>query len=227
MDQVCPVCACSSVPTSVEGLWCCGNCTHRFQYPLEVTKRYDFDYVHTRYDTYTTTDFMSHLRLGFVRSIHPQPGRLLDVGYGNGSFLRLAQKAGYDVYGNDVHGCGEKYGIREVSLNGEAWDVVTFFDSLEHFESLELPRQICRNAHAVVVSVPCLPDAEQDISTWRHYRPGEHLHYFTERSLAELLGAKLRVACLDLEDAVRGDRKGDWNIMTCAYVESPCVTEPL
>jgi SAM-dependent methyltransferase len=227
MDQACPVCGCYSTPSSVEGLWRCQNCTHLFQHPLEVTKQYNYEYVHNRYDSYGTTDLMSHLRLGFVRAVQPRCSRLLDVGYGNGSFLKLAQKAGYDVYGNDVHGCGEKFGIREVSLNGAAWDVVTFFDSLEHFSSLELPRKVCQRALAVVISVPCLPDREEDIPAWKHYRPGEHLHYFTERSLAEFMGAKVRVACLDLEDAVRGDRQGDWNIMTSAYVESPCVVESL
>lgn len=217
----CPVCKNECVvPSSVEGLRRCRECTHLFQYPLEVTAKYDYTYIHDRYESYPTTDAMSHLRLGFVRAVHPKPGRLLDVGYGNGSFLKVATKAGYDAFGNDVHGCGEKFGIREVNLNGAAWDIVTFFDSLEHFASLDLPRHVCRQSNTVIVSVPCLPDKEAEISAWRHYRPGEHLHYFTPMSLGLFMEGKKLKACLDLEDTIRGSRKnGNWNILTAAFTK--------
>lgn len=217
-DPVCPVCLHDfTEATSVGKLRRCKVCTHLFQWPLKVTADYGYEYVHERYEAYPTTDAMSHMRVGFLRAIHPGGGRLLDVGYGNGSFLKVAQKAGYDAFGNDVHGCGHRFGVRDVELNGDKWDVVTFFDSLEHFTSLALPREVCRNASTVIVSVPCMPKQECEISTWKHYRPGEHLHYFTEKSLDIFMTGKRRVACLDLEDTIRGDRNGEWNILTAAW----------
>lgn len=194
----------------------CPSCDHIFQWPLEVKARYDYQYVHSRYDSYPTTDTMSHLRLGFVQAVSPHKGRLLDVGYGNGSFLKLAAKAGFDTFGNDVHGCGERYGIREVNLNGTSWDIVTFFDSLEHFADLSLPRHVCQNAGRVVISVPHRPH-HRDIPGWKHYRPGEHLHLFCVRSLDRFLEGKRREAAVALEDVIRGSRGGIPNIMTYAY----------
>jgi len=218
-DIPCPVCGHVTRPSSIEGLWRCLTCTHLFQHPLEITAEYNYEYVHDRYESYPTTDAMSHLRLGFVRAFHPKPGRLLDVGYGNGSFLKVAERAGYETFGNDVHGCGEKFGIREVNLNGAVWDVVTFFDSLEHFSSLELPRHVCSQASTVIVSVPAIPEDEKDIPGWKHYRPGEHLHYFTRQSLDAFMHPKVRKGCLNLEDTIRGDRGGQWNVMTAAFVK--------
>jgi len=217
-DLACPVCLRGFTEAiSVGNLRRCKFCTHLFQWPLEVTAEYGYEYVHERYEAYPTTDAMSHLRVGFLRAVHPNPGRLLDVGYGNGSFLKVAQKAGYDVYGNDVHGCGHRFGVRDAELNGDKWDVVTFFDSLEHFPSLVLPREVCLQASTVIVSVPCMPSNECDIPDWKHYRPGEHLHYFTKKSLDVFMAGKQRVACLDLEDTIRGDRNGEWNILTAAW----------
>lgn len=214
----CPVCQYDdTIPSSVRGLQRCNICDHIFQHPLEVTANYDYQYVQHRYESYTTTDAMSHLRLGFLRAMHPKPGKLLDVGYGNGAFLKLAAKAGYDAYGNDVHGCGEKFGVRDVGLNGDAWDIVTFFDSLEHFPDLELPRQVCKRAGTVIVSIPCRPEHECEIPMWKHFRPGEHLHYFSQRSLGVFMEGKRRFACLDLEDTIRGDRHGQWNILTAVW----------
>jgi hypothetical protein len=158
--------------------------------------------------------------------MHPSGGKLLDVGYGNGAFLKLAGKAGFTAFGNDVHGCGHQFGVHDVSLNGDHYDVVTFFDSLEHFASLERPREVCRLATTVIVSMPCLPESEADIPTWKHFRPGEHLHYFTERSLARFMGDKFCLTCLNLEDTVRGDRHGDWNITTSAWRALPIEADP-
>lgn len=214
----CPVCMRNSAfPSSVPGLHRCRDCDHIFQRPLAVTASYNYQYVKQRYEAYATTDLMSHLRLGFMRAMHPKPGRLLDVGYGNGSFLKLAAKAKYDTFGNDVHGCGEQFGVRDACLNGDTWDVITFFDSLEHFPDLTLPRQVCKQAVLVIVSIPCRPEDEREILSWKHYRPGEHLHYFSPQSLSVFMEGKQPLACLDLEDTIRGDRCGQWNILTSAW----------
>lgn len=76
--------------------------------------------------------------------------RLLDIGCGTGVFLNEAGKKGYEVYGIDfdkenVKTAKERYGIENVyvrSVNGiardffkEKFDVITFFEVLEHLES--------------------------------------------------------------------------------------------
>lgn len=209
----CPVCSelagrCSDM------LFRCLACNHIFQYPAIVECVYDKEYVATRYDVYEMTLLMSYLRLGFVKSF-VDGGKLLDVGYGNGSFLKLAAKNGFDVYGKDVHGAD--YGIREIELSAHVWNLVTFFDSLEHFPDLISVREI--RAECIIVSTPYRPVSFPNDLSWKHYRPGEHLHYFSENSLMTLFLNMNFVGSFMVEDAVRGSRNGEPNILTCVFSE--------
>lgn len=76
--------------------------------------------------------------------------RLLDVGCGAGIFLNEAKKKGYEAYGIDfdkenVKIAKERYGIANVyvdgvdglarEFSGKKFDVITFFEVLEHLES--------------------------------------------------------------------------------------------
>lgn len=195
-----------------------------------TTVRYDREYVADRYDRYTTTDAMSALRLTLVESVTGvRAGRLLDVGYGNGSFIRHATANGWDAYGCDVNTAPYE-GVRRVALpsegygHGERYDVITFFDSLEHFESLQEVRKVCYHADWIVVSCPCPPDSfplREYISEckWRHLRPGEHHHHFTANALEALFTLLPYAADVvyvgNDEDAIRGAREnGEQNIMT-------------
>ena len=218
---MCPVCRTERIELD-EVLSTCPVCKHIWQTGLVITTVYDANYVRARYDAYPTTEAMSYLRLGFLKA-YTQRGRILDIGYGNGSFLRKAAKAGFDTFGNDVHGAD--YGVREVPLveaaNG-SWDVVTFFDSLEHFSDLSLPRAIASRARVVVISIPCRPDGFPAHKEWRHYRPGEHLHYFSRYSL-ELFFSEHHVVASrsDVEDTIRGRLPGgEQNILTLALIPS-------
>lgn len=206
---VCPICESTQFLSRVDLLHC-QDCTHLFQFPAAIRVKYDADYLAT-YSRYPE-EAMSHLRVGFLKSF-VQGGRLLDVGYGTGSFVRTAMKAGFDAYGTDVHGVD--CGVRECSLaSDESWDVVTFFDSLEHFVDLSVVRDLGRRAGLVVVSLPKTPRDFALDQGWRHYKPGEHLHYFNEQSIARLFEDKKLLATSDVEDAVRGRLREEQNILT-------------
>lgn len=220
----CPVCSssgCNRVFVE-DSLSCCrcSRCYHVYQDPPEIKVFYDSQYVADRYDRYASASAMSYLRTGFVKSFSSN-GTLLDVGYGNGDFIKAAMKAGFDAFGSDVHGLGEKYGVREVPLaNTKNWGVVTFFDSLEHFADFSVVRGLCERATLVVVSVPQMPVwwPSARIREWRHYRPGEHLHYFTLESLQALFSRKVLLAASDVEDTVRGKLPGgEQNILTAVF----------
>lgn len=211
----CPICR-SLLSRSVQHPECklsvCDVCSHVFEDPPVVTAKYDRDYILQRYAKYPTTDSMSYLRLGLLKG-YVTYGRLLDVGYGNGSFVRIASAGGYDAYGNDVHGAD--FGVREASLNDKSeWDVVTFFDSLEHFPDLDVVRDLSKRSLFVVVSLPNRPERFPDNTDWKHYRPGEHLHYFSVRSLSRLFDDKKLLVVTDLEDTIRTSNSGEKNILT-------------
>lgn len=211
----CPVCLSSSVRELADELANCNDCKHIFQNPLEVRATYDKQYVVDRYDKYDTTAAMSALRLGLLKG-HVGKGKLLDVGYGNGAFLKLAAKSGFDTYGCDVHGAD--YGIRDVPLASSVeWDVVTFFDSLEHFTSLEVIRDLSSRTKTILISYPKRPVDFPQNRAWKHYRPGEHLHYFTLLSLSCLFVGKKLVMATNAEDAIRGVLPSGGNIETALF----------
>lgn len=67
------------------------------------------------------------------------PSSILDIGYGTGSFLKacefqIPERCGYDISGWQVQdGCKFVENIFEYE-----YDVITFFDSLEHMEDIEI-----------------------------------------------------------------------------------------
>lgn len=208
----CPVCDAVELDDFDDVLRCL-RCSHAFQRSRAITARYDFDYMSSYLQKPEIA--MSHLRTGFLKGFVRQ-GKLLDVGYGTGAFVRTASTAGFEAYGCDVHGVDR--GIQEKPLVSEdEWDAVTFFDSLEHFPDLEVIRQLSRRAKVIVVSLPKTPRFFPECKKWRHYKPGEHLHYFTEGSLKRLFQPKRCQVISDVEDAVRGRLDGEQNILTAVF----------
>ena len=211
----CPVCG--KVVGVVDGdLSCCESCDHWFQWPANIAVNYDREYIAARYDKYPTTESISYLRLGFLQALQSPPARLLDVGYGNADFLSKAKAAGYDVFGCEVHGIN--YGYPEINLGeGLKWDIITFFDSLEHFNDLTVVKQEAARANIIIVSLPQRPRSFPD-REWRHYRPGEHLHYFSESSLSRLFAQHSLVKSSNLEDLIRiPQRQNEKNVLTVVF----------
>ena len=106
---------------------------------------------------------------------------LLDIGIGSGAFLKSlnCQKSGYDVnpYGqkwlkdnylwhNPYEECNSKF-------NG-----FCFWDVLEHIENPSDTLKLLPKNSYIFVSLPTFPNLER-IHLSKHYKPNEHLHYFT------------------------------------------------
>jgi len=93
----------------------------------------------------------------YVRQWSNNPQSLLDVGYGSGSFLKVASQFISQTYRNDING----YPIPECStfvenIHQQYHNIVTFFDSLEHFPDIYfLDKLKCKY---ICISVP-----------WCHY----------------------------------------------------------
>lgn len=106
--------------------------------------------------------------------------KVLDVGIGNGSFIDAARACGFEAKGLDVNPVALDW-LRERDLLAESvrgFDVVTFWDSLEHMEAPEKTlRRIDRGA-LVLVAVPLVEDLRQ-VRASKHFKPGEHLYYWT------------------------------------------------
>lgn len=220
MGKKCPICN-NDTNIVTEQLSYCVHCDHIFETDLKAKVLYDNNYLST-YIHHTTCGEMSAVRAG-VALILPNMtcGKILDIGYANGSFLKAMERIGFDVYGIDVH--GQDMGIREVSFDSlDVYELVTFFDSLEHFEDLALPQKL--KAKNVIVSVPMRPDFFlTSPEKWKHYKPGEHLHYFSPTSLDVFMHkwGYEKFFCGHPEDVVRGrlvvGEKSYPNIYTSVY----------
>ena len=103
----------------------------------------------------------------------PKSGKLLDLGCGVGNFLAAARDAGFDVTGielnhNAVRFAHEYYGLRCVfairpeqfraTHTSEKFDVVTFFEVLEHQEDprgfLDVAKDCLAEGGYLALSVP-------------------------------------------------------------------------
>lgn len=147
---------------------------------------YDKSYLikYQRYARSWIGDKIHALRYGLV-SKHVSAGKLLDFGCGNGGFLKECAKNGIVATGFDIN----PYGIySDLSAIFSDYTAVTFWDSIEHLPD---PKKIIMGlcAEYIFICTPCVDDFFSNIRLpeWRHYYPGEHVHYFSENSLKTLL----------------------------------------
>lgn len=206
----------------------CRQCGATSVLDPETTVTYDWAYVAERYEKYPLNDAMSRLRLRVLEGVRtlcrePWIGRLLDVGYGNGSFLRAVQIAGWDAYGHDINPA-QYPGVRRVDLplqpDGPSYDVITFYDTLEHFPDVRLLQPLVWTADWLIISAPMPPPTFPQRLDWKHFRPGEHHHYPTPRALEALFrmpGRHAELRYVDYpEDRIRGKLPTGDNIFTVA-----------
>lgn len=191
-------------------------------YQLNVNKiLYDEDYVETRYNAYPTTSLMSHLRLGYLLgALENVPNSILDVGYGNGDFLKTAQRMIKNCYGNDIEPAFPlPNNISYVKNIYDAhYDVVCFFDSLEHFDNIYEIKEL--KTDYIYISVPwCHYVDDKWFETWKHRRENEHLWHFNLSSLTNFMrsiGFEY-ITHSNVEDTIRKSDNNLPNILTALF----------
>jgi len=183
---------------------------------------YDKEYVNTRYVKYgELPTYMAYLRLGnIIGSLNTVPRSILDVGYGDGSFLKVCSNIIPKCYGYAVSSYPAPQGVEVISdMTEGVYDVITFFDSLEHFENIEFVKDLkCR---AVCISVPnCHYTNDEWFENWKHRRPDEHLWHFNKKSLDKFMERMgyVMISSTNLEDTIRKNNdQEEKNILTCVF----------
>jgi 2-polyprenyl-3-methyl-5-hydroxy-6-metoxy-1,4-benzoquinol methylase len=131
------------------------------------------------------------------------PGRLLDVGCGDGQFLHQMAKDGWRGTGIDFDGAAiesgrQKYGLnlsvgdfQTADFETDGFDAVTMSHVIEHVPDpvacLEKCRRVLRPGGRLVVSTPNVRSLghERFRQNWRGLEPPRHLHIFTANLLGE------------------------------------------
>tara|TARA_Y100000034_G_scaffold120423_1_gene163303 strand:- start:2122 stop:2862 length:741 start_codon:yes stop_codon:yes gene_type:complete len=162
------------------------------------TERYNPDY----FDKWASIpqdqiDHVSKVRHYLIHDFVKEPWHhVLDFGCGTGDFVEYASRRymadacktfhGYDIKRNDFNKALAQTFHTRKPVFIRKWDVVTFWDSLEHMEDpISVLEQL--NTRYVIVSVPnahpTLFDLSESFFAWRHCRPTEHIWHFNYESI--------------------------------------------
>lgn len=176
-------------------------CLHRgiaYQKDMHAARvAYGADYL-KKVEAYEDSDIAKAVNAGrcaMLQRYLPQGSTLLDVGAGSGAFVRAAKKCGYDAKGYDIiPDAVMRLKDKNLFASDPAhFDAITLWDTLEH---MDVPStcigNVVKGAYAFI-SIPVFDDLRK-IRESRHYRPGEHLYYFTAQGFIdwmELYGFRL------------------------------------
>lgn len=187
-----------------------------------------FKYNEQYNSTYDTESYraaskrLNEIRYKLIEMIGIKPKRLLDFGYGNGSFLDYVSERIDNCFGYDVASGYESSKWEVVTNPYGPYDVVCFWDSLEHVERLEFLSRL--NTKYIAISLPYAHISKwnvEDFKTWKHRKPDEHIHHFNKSSLVSLMehyGYKL--VCFNTkEDEVRKPARRESNILSCLFIK--------
>mgnify|MGYP003126121204 CR=1 FL=1 len=188
--------------------------------------KYDSEYI----DTYKTPAYreasalLMGIRLGSVYSNYISkfksfPSSILDIGYGDGSFLKSSDSLISSCYGYDVTNEPLPPSITKVDeLNDSShYDIITMWDVYEHLHDLDIINKL--NFDLICFSMPDV--SNKNFEEWKHRKPNEHIHHFTPQSLTNLMNS-FNLVPIHLswqEDTVRKS-KNNHNIMTMMFVKN-------
>ena len=191
---------------------------------INITKiDYDNEYVDQRYNSYPTGEAMAYLRLGYLLGVLNEfkPTKILDIGYGNGDFLKAASKSINFCCGSDIEPMYPLPDYIETvqDIYKDEYDVVCFFDSLEHFDNIYEISKL--RAKYIYISVPeCHYFSDEWFNSWKHRRENEHLWHFNLESLT-LFFAEMGYEIInysDVEDIIRtAQEDGVSNILSAIF----------
>lgn len=131
-------------------------------------------------------------RLKTLNSLSRRKGNLLDVGCGEGLFLELARKDGWNVTGTEISPFATRYGKEKLDLNllegdlidirlsDKTFDVVTLWHVLEHTtKPIVILKEIRRILKDDGVFILAVPNINNHPSRWM-YRlvKGKRMHLF-------------------------------------------------
>jgi hypothetical protein len=195
-----------------------------FQVNVTENINYKREYVENSYEKYgELTNYISYLRYGYlIGSIGKLPYSLLDFGYGNGAFLNVCKEKISKCYGYDIGEFDVPKGTERIMKFNELYikhfDVISFFDSLEHVENIYFLDKL--DCDYIIISVPEYHDfSDEWFKNWKHRRMNEHLWHFSVQGLINFMRSQgyVPINISNIEDIIRKSEYNYSNILTGVF----------
>lgn len=161
-----------------------------YQRDARATTPYDSSYLR-KVEAYAGSEIAERVNAGRIALMrrHIEKGAsVLDYGAGSGDFLRAARDAGYDARGYDV--IQETVAaLRESGLyadNPGDFAATCLWDTIEHLETPERVLKRIPKGGLLFASIPVFEELRA-VRGSKHYRPGEHLYYWTATGFCDWL----------------------------------------
>lgn len=208
IEQRCPSCGNAAVGGPLEtfhnaSLFSCSACDLHYWYPARMADTASYETAYQSRDR-TAMPLEPGHRFFLSDPLAPKRGRLLDLGCGVGNFMAAAQSAGFEVFGAElnrhaVQFAMQHYGLRNVFVGkpeellaerpNEKFDVVTFFEVLEHQDSparfLATAKEFLAGGGCIALSVPNRNRWQKGVETLDY--PPNHLTRWSPHALANFL----------------------------------------
>ena len=199
-------------PSKPDGdLTLCPESGVAYQTDMTVTAAYDGEYF-DKCAGYKNGEIARRINMGrakFVDHHYCPRGPMLDVGVGAGEFVefRGAGTFGYDINPTAVEWLKSRGRFRD-KLAG--WMCYSFWDVLEHVPEPETYFRNVLQGSRLLTSIPIFSDLTR-IRESKHYRPGEHLYYFTATGFVDWM-ASHKFELLGIETfEMRAGREDIWS----------------
>lgn len=148
---------------------------------------YDENYYENLLEMYAgSMERISNIRWQFIASV--EPGLVLDYGSGNNAFT-LFKPDDVIVDSFDIGMIGNaKY--PQTGIRHDKYDLICLWDVLEHVDwecsTDEAMLEAISKVKHLAATIPVLPNGNK-LEDWKHYKPGEHLIYFTANSFMNFI----------------------------------------
>ncbi|MDD5639178.1 MAG: class I SAM-dependent methyltransferase [Candidatus Pacebacteria bacterium] len=192
-------------------LYHCLKCDLQFWYPLKIfPELYENEVFKGYIEMHIGERKIPEWQKIFVKNFLDKKGSLLDVGCGNGVFIKEMEKIGFNVYGIDFDSknikiAKEKYNLKNVysmslelfvpfaEQNNLKFDIITFFEVLEHQDNpvsfVSSIKKLLKPEGYITGSVPDRrrPFVEKERTINNTDFPPHHFLWFNKKSLEYLL----------------------------------------
>jgi 2-polyprenyl-3-methyl-5-hydroxy-6-metoxy-1,4-benzoquinol methylase len=213
----CPICGSGSIFNYSKNdpyLKGCHDCKIVFTHPLpeSLTEAYDEDYYKIWYEKqFRQRVKLWKRRLKIVKKFC-KSGQLLDVGTGDGLFLKLAKSANFNIWGTEISAAAVRaaknlYGldihlteIENADFKENSFDVITIWHVIEHVKN---PVEVLKKAYSLskrgAVVFVATPNLDKHLSRiiyrlksnkpypFYSLKGEQHLFHFTENTLERII----------------------------------------